>query len=71
MKLYVSFGHKWNLRKSFMVFEDMTEKQVRKYMDDNYNNEYAFIYSEEDALPQIEEYGLSLVQPGVRLEQQF
>lgn len=54
MKLYVSFGHKWNLRKSFMVFEDMTEKQVRKYMDDNYNNEYAFIYSEEDALPQIE-----------------
>ncbi len=71
MKLYVSFGHKWNLWKSLMVFEDMTEKQVRKYMQDHYNNDYAFIYEEDEALPQIPEYGLELVKPGVYLVARF
>lgn len=71
MKLYVSFGQKWNLKDCFMVFQDMTEIQVRKYMIARYDNQYAFIYTEEEALPQIEKYGLSLVEPGATLHERF
>lgn len=71
MKLYVSFGQKYNLKNSFMVFEDMTESQVREYMQNTYDNKYAFIYDEESALEQIPKYGLTLVKPGVNLYERY
>lgn len=67
MKWYVSFGSQYNLRNSFMVFEDISELEVRMYMVKVYHNKYAFIYNEQDALPQIEQYNLNLVPPGTDL----
>lgn len=68
MKYYVSFGQMYNLRNSFMVFEDKTEEEIRIYMSKVYDNKYAFIYPEEEALRQIPLYGLNLVKPGTALE---
>lgn len=67
MKLYVSFGQKYNLRNSLMEFEDMSEEEVREYMIEVYKNKYAFIYEEQDAMEQVIRYNLNIVPQGTEL----
>lgn len=67
MKLYVSFGQKYNLRNSLMEFEGMSEEEVREYMIRVYKNKYAFIYEEQDAMEQVIRYNLNIVPQGTEL----
>lgn len=67
MKLYVSFGQKYNLRNSLMEFEGVSEEEVREYMIRVYKNKYAFIYEEQDAMEQVIRYNLNIVPQGTEL----